>query len=132
LLLCLPIALAQADEPTVEAVLETNVALPGEPVQLEIAVQGTRTASAPDIKVDGLDIEYRGPQQMVQMHNFEVSQSIVHHYEISPRRGGEFIIPALEVRVKGQTLKTQPLNLTVNRTGTLSGGSEAEAEAQGA
>lgn len=86
----------------------------GEPVQLEITVQGSRNAEVPrDVNVEGLQSRYVGQSVQIQMLNFQVSTSSAHTFVILPLRAGDFTIPALEVKIDGKAFRTKPLHLQV-------------------
>ena len=122
--LCLN-ATALAEDPSVEASLSSATADVGEAVELQIAVHGSEKAPAPEVRIDGLDVQYVGPSTQVQINNFELTRSVTHTYNVVPQREGNFIIPALRVEVGNRSLSTQPLRLVVSRTG--GGGSSAGA-----
>ena len=103
-----------ADQPEVTAVLDNAETVIGQPVQLQIKVTGSRSATMPnDIAVEGLDIRYSGQSQLVEGRNFQFSYSVVYAYTIMPEKAGTFKIPAQSIRVGGTTLKTPELTLNV-------------------
>ena len=70
---------AQAEAPSVTAVLTSSQTVLGRPVQLQIKITGSPSARPPDfISVDGLDIRYSGQSQMVEGRNFQFSYSFVY------------------------------------------------------
>src|SRR4029077_18074598 len=72
---------ANADSPSVTAVLNSSEAGLGETVQLEIRVTGARGADAPEeIKVDGLEIRRTGTSQRIEMNNLNLTSSVVYDY----------------------------------------------------
>ena len=114
LLVCLS-AGARAQEVSASASLTRNVAAVGEPIQLQILLNGTGdTAHPPNVAVDGLEINYTGPASQFRMENFTtIQRSVTHNYQVVPTRAGTFKIPSLDVTVEGKRLRTQPLMLTV-------------------
>jgi len=121
---------ALAEDASVEASLSSATAEVGEAVELQVVVHGSDKAPAPEIRVDGLDIQYVGPSTQVQINNFEMSRSVTHSYNVLPQREGSFTIPALRVQAGNRSLSTQPLRLTVSGAGA-SAGSTGSAAAQG-
>ena len=124
LLLCLLALFAcsgsvRAEEASVTATLSSDTTTVGETVELQITVKGTQKAAAPQVRVDGVDVQYNGASTQVQMNNFDVTRSIIHTYTLLPQKTGEFTIPAVSVKADGRQLSTQPLKLTV--TGNQSG-----------
>jgi len=84
---------ALADSPNVTAVLSNSEAQVGETVQLQIKLSGARGARAPeDIPVDGLEIHRTGTEQQIEMHNFNMSSSVIYTYTILPSHPGTFKI----------------------------------------
>lgn len=103
-----------ADAPSVTAVLDNAETFVGQPVQLQIKVSGSRTATVPTtIAADGLDIRFSGQSQLVEGRNFQFSYSVVYAYTIMPEKPGTFKIPPQAIGVAGRTLKTPELILNV-------------------
>ena len=112
---------AHAETPKVTAVLSNSEVAIGEVVQLQIRVTGGNGGSTPgEITVDGLEIHPTGTSRQVEMHNFDVSQSITYNYTILPLKGGTFKIPPQTIRLGTSTLRTPELQLTV--AGSNAGG----------
>ena len=111
-------ATAQAADVSVKASLSRSVTVIGEPVQFEIKITGAKRAGdIPDVTVDGLEIRYAGTtkQQSLQFGfgNNRNESSLIYLYEVTPAKNGTFTFPAIAVDVDGQTLKTEPVKLTV-------------------
>src|SRR2546428_3405884 len=107
-------ALAQADAPSVTAVLGSSQATVGETVELQIKVTGPGDARPPEeISVDGLEIHATGQSRQFEIHNFATSSSVTYNYTILPLRAGRFTIPPQTVRAGGNLLKTPELTLNV-------------------
>jgi oxygen tolerance protein BatD len=105
---------AFADSPSVTAVLNTSEAAVGETVKLQIKVTGGRDAEAPErIDVDGLEIYRTGKSQQFEMHNFDVTSSVIYEYTVLPSKAGTFRIPPQTIRVGGNALRTPELVLNV-------------------
>jgi hypothetical protein len=90
----------------------------GESITFTITVNGTQSGAQPAIpKIDGLTFAGPSMSQNFSMVNGQTSQSLSLAYQITPTRTGEFIIPAIEVNVGGQTYWTQPIKVTVDKPG---------------
>src|SRR5438094_3753602 len=106
--------LAQADAPSVTAVLSSSQATVGESVELQIKVTGPVDARPPEeISIDGLEIHSTGTSRQFEMHNFATSSSVTYSYTILPLRAGRFTIPPQTVFAGGKTLRTPALILNV-------------------
>ena len=113
LALLLPLCAALA-ESKVRGLLSTHAASVGEAVEYELTIEGGNTPDDPPApSVDG--IEVRGPNVNRQMSfiNGNVTNRLILTWVLVPKREGKFTIPALDVRVGGQILKTLPATLTV-------------------
>ncbi|MGF1656538.1 MAG: BatD family protein [Verrucomicrobiales bacterium] len=121
LLLCVGLTFfwgtAASAQEEVEAALSANRVSLGQPVQLRVTIRNGQAEQRPVIsEVQGLDIQHVGVQmrtEMSQGRNFQISSTQVHTYLVTPRQEGEFAIPPIEIRVNGQTLKTDALTLLV-------------------
>src|SRR5438874_11147758 len=106
--------LAQADPPSVTAVLSGSQATVGETVELQIKVTGPGDARPPEeISIDGLEIHSTGTSRQFEIHNFATSSSVTYNYTILPLRAGRFTIPPQTVFAGGKTLRSPELVLTV-------------------
>jgi hypothetical protein len=104
----------RADQPSVTAVLDSSETAVGQPVQLQIKITGSRTATMPDnIGVEGLEIRYSGQSQLVESRNFQFSYSVVYNYTVMPTKAGTFRIPPQTVRAGNTSLRTPELTLNV-------------------
>ncbi len=109
--------LAQADAPSVTAVLSSSQATAGETVELQIKVTGPGDARPPEeISIDGLEIHSTGTSRQFEIHNFSTNSSVTYNYTILPLRAGRFTIPPQIIRAGGQILKTPGLVLNVADT----------------
>ncbi|MEY2559181.1 MAG: hypothetical protein QOE34_2606 [Verrucomicrobiota bacterium] len=106
---------ARAEEPSVTAVLTSSETAVGQPVELQIKVNGARNAAPPsEISVDGLDIRSTGQMQSFEMRNFSVSSSVTFNYTVMPLRSGRFKIPRQTINAGGSSLRTEELTLEVS------------------
>src|SRR5947207_1505650 len=105
---------AQADSPSVTAVLNSSETVVGESVQLQIRLKGARGADAPErIAVDGLEIRRTGTSQHFEMNNFNVTSSVIYYYTILPVKSGTLPTPSQTIRVGNNSLRTPALTLQV-------------------
>ena len=105
-------------EASARAALSASRAILGDPVELQIEVTGARRAEAPEIAVEGLNVQYVGlPSHSTQMRiengRMTTSSTVIHQYQINAQRTGTFIIPAVDIDVDGRRLRTQPLSLQI-------------------
>ncbi|MGB8352945.1 MAG: BatD family protein [Chthoniobacteraceae bacterium] len=106
---------AEAADPTVTATLSSDNTEVGQPVDLNIQINGSQRAQVPEkIDMDGLTVVHTGQQTQVQMQNFNITSSVVHTYTVQPDRAGKFTIPAITIEVEGKKLTTTPLTLSVS------------------
>ena len=111
---CLP--QAKAADPTITATLSSDTTEVGQPVELNIQINGSQRAQVPDkIDVDGLTVMHTGQQTQVQMQNFNITSSVVHTYTVQPDHAGKFTIPAITIEVEGKKLTTPSPRLVGKR-----------------
>ena len=122
LLLHAPKALAQAQtksEPvSVAASVPVNI-YAGESAALQIIVRGTQTAEPPEIpSTDDYTVLYVRPMRSSQSSfdsrgGLSVRSSIVHVYNLMPKRLGKLTVPPIEVVVDGRTFTTGEVQFNV-------------------
>jgi len=99
----------------VSVALSKTQARVGETVQFSVTVLGVNRIEAPTtIPVNGLRINFAGQSSQVQMQNFQMSSSATVTYLVVPQFEGVFTIPAFDLRIRGRTLATSPIQLTVS------------------
>lgn len=98
----------------VTAQVDSHVVALGSPFQLTITISGTQKAEPVQLgTIDGFDAQYMGPSQRVSIVNGQYSSSISFMYSLLPTKVGKFEIPALDVNVDNQTIKTAPIPMEV-------------------
>lgn len=102
---------------TATATLSSPSAEVGGRLELKIAVEGGEKAEPPKIAVDGLDIRYVGVSTQVQINNFTATRIEAFTYLVTPRKDGDFTIPAVKIGTGGAAASTQPLRLAVAPAG---------------
>lgn len=131
---------ARADDVSVTAAVADSETDVGQPVDYTITVNGATDANVPEnINVDGLTITYSGPQSQTQISfgtgfgsGSHIQRSVIETYSVVANRAGDFVIPAQQIEVNGNTYTTQPVNLRVGGGGgNASGGAAAGDTDQG-
>lgn len=106
-----------AATPTFHASLDRQVAPVGEPVTLDLSFTGGEPDQVPQIpSPPGLQITYLGPSRQVIMVNGRISTTVTHKYTVLGQQPGDYTLPAIQVRVNGQALSSQPLQLKIVRS----------------
>jgi hypothetical protein len=114
---------AFADSPNVTAVLTSSETALGQPVHLQVQINGvTKVESPQSIDVNGLDIRYSGESQNLALRNFQMSSSITIDYTIMPLKAGTFKIPPQTMRAGSTSLRTPELTLRVVDSGNRAAG----------
>ncbi len=86
----------------------------GETSDLEVVVEHARSTGAPAIaNVDGLQVQYAGPETNVSIVNGQVTQSVTHHFTVTPLREGIFTIGPITVPHEGGTVSAGTVRLQV-------------------
>ncbi|SMP37919.1 Oxygen tolerance [Neorhodopirellula lusitana] len=120
LLAMLLLGMSVAGAAEVNARLSSGQAYVDAPLTLQISIQNVGEFEPPNVPaVDGLEIEYAGAARQSSqqfMINGRVSrrQSVTLQYAVTPRREGVFEIPAMEVSVDGQIVKTSPIGFVAS------------------
>src|SRR5438477_907529 len=106
---------ARAESPSVTAVLTSSETALGQPVQLEVKIRGTSTATPPQtIAVDGLQIALTDTRRSFEMHGLSsVESNLFYGYTFMPMKAGTFKIPPQPIRAGNTTLHTPELTLHV-------------------
>lgn len=112
---------------SLQAQLSDQVTEVGSEVELSITITGANgDPTVSNLQVEGLDIQYEGPQvsRQIQMMNGQFSQTVQTTlvYRITPKREGDFTIPALTIKVDGNTYDTRPTSLKVTKGAQQQGG----------
>jgi tetratricopeptide (TPR) repeat protein len=99
---------------TARAVLDPPQIAMGQQADLSIIVDHARSSGTPAIaNVDGLSVQYVGPESQVSIVNGQVSQSVTHHFSVTPVRDGTFAIGPITVPYEGGTASAGTVRLTV-------------------
>ncbi len=108
----------------IDARISTREAWVGSPVVLQLRIRNAQNYSLPeDFEIDGCDVRSAGtPSQSSQIMIINgrrsESRSVTMQYQITPRRPGEFQIPALAVEIDGVTEKTRPISFVAAQSET--------------
>ncbi len=104
---------------SVTATVDRNRIAFGESLTFTITAHGTQTAPSVSIpKVDGLTFAGPAVNTSMSIVNGAVSQSVGLAYQVTPSRTGEFVIPAIEVKVGSQLHRTAPIKIVVEKMST--------------
>jgi hypothetical protein len=122
--------LALTADVSVDAKLSHRVSEVGAPMQLEIRVDGGAVdGRAPNLKVDGLEINFIGPSYSTGIETLNGrTRTSIHttlSYDVIAQREGDFTIPSVALSVGGKTYSTQPIALKVQKRGTKGAGNDA-------
>ncbi|HVY69126.1 MAG TPA: BatD family protein [Verrucomicrobiae bacterium] len=115
LLACLGwLAVLPAQAATVNATLSAETVPVGEGVTLTLSFEGGSPDSPPPVPSQpNLRVDYAGANQRFAIINGQSSSGVDFNYNLSPSQPGSYTVPSLSFTVGGQTLRTQPLRLTV-------------------
>lgn len=106
----------------VSAALTASEAGVGQPVQLQIRVDGSMSAQVPGrVDAEGLEIQYVQRSNQVQVQNFKLTASGVYIYRVIGLHEGEFTIPPIKVDVNGKEYRTDPLKLVISDAASAPG-----------
>ncbi|MBP7274915.1 MAG: BatD family protein [Kiritimatiellae bacterium] len=106
-----------ADRPAVEARIEPSVTSRNEPATLSLIFRSNRDASPPDIRVDGLRIDYRGSSTQMSYINGVMDQTKIHQYTVWADRAGSFEIGPFSYEINGRPIEIPGVLLRVADSG---------------
>ena len=98
---------------TLTASVDRDTITLGEQVTLSLTFSGATPQTIPAPNVEGLQIDYVGQSSHVNIVQNQISSSVSHNFNVTPRRAGDFVIPAITADVGGEKLTTQPIKLKV-------------------
>lgn len=100
----------------VTANVDRSVAPVGEPITFTLNFSGAEPEQPPEIPVvTNLQITFLGPSRQVIVSNGRISSSVSLNYAVTAREPGEYVIPALQIPVGNQVLRTDPVQLRIVR-----------------
>ncbi|HEV7731089.1 MAG TPA: BatD family protein [Candidatus Binatia bacterium] len=106
-------ALATA-QVTVRAVLDPPQIAVGQTSDLQVVVQNARTTGTPTIaNVAGATVQYAGPETNVAITNGQVTQSVTHHFTVTPQHEGTITLGPITVPHEGGTVSAGAVTLRV-------------------
>ena len=118
-------------EPRATATISQTTIAPGDGITMTIDVTGAQPVNpVPTIEVPGLDINFSGARQSVNVINGRADRSVTLIYMVTGRNPGAFVIPAVEVKTDAGALRTEALQIKVEPPkpgGQPGGGDEAVA-----
>lgn len=99
---------------TFNASIDRDTLTLGETATLSLTFSGGAPQEVPSLPdIPNLQVAYIGPSSQVSFINGQVSSTVTHNFQITPRQAGDYAIPALKATVGGQLLTTQPLVIKV-------------------
>lgn len=104
-----------------EVQLQMQVSTPvhvGEAAELSVIATGSQDLPAPNIPaVEGLQIQYRGPETQVSIVNGAMSSSITHHYRVTALKPGEYRIGPITAPIGSTSISAPAVALVVLAAG---------------
>jgi len=102
---------------TVDASLSHRSFARDDAARLTITVSGaSRDADIALPEIDNIRLRNQGTSRQFSMVNGTISSSISQNYLVQAEKPGRYTIPAIEVRVGGETYTTRPINFEVTQT----------------
>lgn len=124
ILMLIGAALAAAQDVTVQAYVESEMVYMGQTFVYQIVVDGTDNATPPDPAAFGPDFsaQFLGGQnsssQSISVINGKMERQVQRRYvmqfNLTPKRKGRLAIPAVPVKVKGQTFNANTVTVGVD------------------
>ncbi|MFG0328572.1 MAG: BatD family protein [Phycisphaerales bacterium] len=111
----------EAPQIRVEASLDRDRVFVGQPANLQITVDGSRTPEEPDIpQIDGAEIESLGGRDQTSSFTTIVNGRVteqrfdgyIFFYQVTPTSAGRISIPPMAVRVNGVEYRSNPVVFT--------------------
>lgn len=106
-----------SQEINLSAAVDRNVISLDEPITFTVTVSGN-IARVPKPKlppIDDFDIFSQGTSRNITFINGKISSSINYTYSLIPKKTGKFTIGSCELTVKGNTFKTEPIDIEVTK-----------------
>jgi hypothetical protein len=126
LVLLTPLLLFGAELNFLASIDQTEVGL-NQPLVLRVTVKGENIGNVPSPKLPDLPDFDQGPMSSSQSTSIQLingkmtqEQTISHIYTLYPKKTGEFVIGSCILEFKGETYKTQPINVRVVKQTTAS------------
>lgn len=99
------------------AALDRDTIALGESATLTLTYQGGSPSEPPVLPtVPNLSIHFRSESRQTQVFNGRFSSAVVHFYAVTPSQVGQYIIPALSVKIDNRTFTSRPLQLNVTKS----------------
>lgn len=113
---CLAMLSLSLEAASARASISQSTMSTGDAAQFTISVEGASQLTPPsEINVPGLDIRFSGHSRNMRWVNGKSSVSVDLNYVVQARQTGDFTIPAVEFSADGETLRTQPVGLKVEK-----------------
>ena len=103
---------------TFTASLDHNVVVAGGSVTLTLQVEGGNPNELPPPPVvPNLRITFNGSARNVSIVNGQVTSTESFNFNVTPLQPGDYVIPAIQVQIEGQSLASQPVKLKALKPG---------------
>ncbi len=122
-----------ADDISFEASVSASKVALGVPFRLSLTVHGTQDiAVVPLPTIEGFESRYIGPSSQVSVVNNQYTAKKSFNYQMVPVKEGKWVIPPVEVQIKGATYRTETVLIEVGPAGAaVDGAKNAEADISG-
>ncbi len=103
-----------AAQVTARAVLDPPQIAMGQTADLQVVVQNARSTGTPAIaNVAGASVQYAGPETNVAITNGQVTQSVTHHFTVTPQHEGTITLGPITVPHEGGMVSAGTVTLRV-------------------
>jgi hypothetical protein len=103
-----------AEDISFEATVDADKVPMGTAAQLTLTVHGSQDVKQLDLpSIDGFESRFVGPSTQVSVVNGAYSTAQSFTYVLLPLKEGTFTIPPIELQIKGQVYRTQPITMQV-------------------
>lgn len=125
-LLLLGLVSAQLMASSVAVDLQPRSAVLGEAMQLILSVKGEVDEEIVIPKIEGIRIYSQGTSTNVSWINGSVSKQVSYTYSVVAERAGNFVIPALKLKIAGEWTSSQPISFSIEAPSAQLEGSAKE------
>lgn len=129
--LLLLLASTAAAQPQLQARVDRDVVGEDETLELTVTVigEGLGGQKEPTLPpLDGFRIVSKATQQSISLVNGVIQSSTNYVYELQPTRTGQLKIPPITLKIRGRTLQTPPITVTVTPSAPPPAASSAHKE----
>jgi hypothetical protein len=103
-----------AQDISISASVDRNAGQLGDAIAFTIQISGTQAVDMPSLpEIEGFRGRYVGPSTQISIINGRQSVSVAHNYSLLALKTGKFIVPSIQVKHKGKTYRTKPIEVEV-------------------